>query len=1135
MKIIANYSFLPWLRQGVANTITMADGDTTVKTRATISVALNLTGQAVGGSAPLTQPLTQNIALYGPGDIVGIDSRAIVRLEPRNWITNFESNYFPAIDFYDEDFPWRYTPAAPDGSGLKLRPWIALVVLQESEFTEGQNASQRPLPYITVADATVFPPADQLWAWAHVHFNQSLSGGPSELVSPDMTAVLPRVQALVNQNRDLAYSRILCPRRLADSTPYHAFLVPVFETGRLAGIGQDPNAAPHATFSAWGSYPGKGEGNNYPYYYRWYFQTGSHGDFEYLVQLLKPQPLDPRVGIRDMDVLDPGSNIPGITDAALGGVLRLGGALQVPDADLSAADLAARQKYENWDQPYPHPFETALAKFINLADDYSDQSSAAANSATAISPGIANDPDPLITAPLYGRWHSLTQRLLFNSDGTTAPNDTNWVHRLNLDPRFRVPANFGTDVIEKNAEDYMNDAWEQIGDVLAANAKIRRLQLSMQVSAQWHAETLKPLAAADPERALSVTAPVGSRVLVAGAAVSAASSSAASASTPSAAAIAPPGTVTSIVNTSLVPSAYSSAAMRRVLRPRARLMRSLPFTATITPRNLLGRVNNGEVSAAPPKVVPPGVPTIDKVSVAAAPKNEPSWILNLLKKYPWLPIAVLVAAIVLGLLLAVLVPVAGIVLGVAIVAGGVLLYRQLRKWEGANAPSQTVSETGQTVAAVAQLPKSPDFVLTDPGTNTRPTVGNADSPTAVNFKNALRDSFSLLDATRTVAARPAPIALNMAALVPTMVQAVDPLVTIPKRALSMISVPSWVVQQIGDQFGEVMAYPKIDLPMYGPLKDISPELLLPNINLIPPNSITLIETNQRFIEAYMVGLNHDFARKLLWREFPTDERGSYFRQFWDPGTYLDTDTTLTPDQIKEKLYDIPELHRWALTSSLGEHNNRAPVGQTGEQAVLVIRGELLKKYPTAVIYAHHAQWARNKDGSIDLTQPRSLEDIDDAFADNPPPSVIRTPLYEAKVDPDIYFFGFDLTITEAQGGTGKNPNDDPGWFFVIKQRPGEPRFGLELTRENPTPEVDVELTWDDVMPGGAAGQFLPGSSLATVPITQPTETADDKMSQYTDDVEVNRAAISSARWAYILFRSPVMVAVHADQMLGSGS
>jgi len=480
MKIIATYSFLPWLRQGVANTITAADGDNTVKTRATINVALQLTGQAVGGGAPLTQALTQNIALYGPGDIVGIDARAIVRLEPRNWITNFESNYLPAIDFCDPDFPWRYTPAGPDGTGLKLRPWIALVVFQESEFTEGQGTGQRPLPYVTVTDASLFPPADQLWAWAHVHFNQSLSAGPTELVSPDMSAVLPRVQALVNQNRDLAYSRILCPRRLADRTGYHAFLMPVFETGRLAGLGQDPGAAPFATFSAWGTYAGKAQATSYPYYYRWYFQTGTHGDFEYLVELLKPQPLDARVGTRDMDVQDPGSNIPGITSPSLGGVLRLGGALQVPDADLSPPDLLTRQKYENWDQPYPDAFETGLARFINLADDYSTQTSAAANTASGISPGITADPDPLITSPLYGRWHSLTRRLLFNSDGTAAPNSTNWVHRLNLDPRFRVPANFGTDVVEKNAEDFMNDAWEQIGDVLAANTKIRRLQLAMQ-------------------------------------------------------------------------------------------------------------------------------------------------------------------------------------------------------------------------------------------------------------------------------------------------------------------------------------------------------------------------------------------------------------------------------------------------------------------------------------------------------------------------------------------------------------------------------------------------------------------------------------------------------------------------------
>ena len=74
-----------------------------------------------------------------------------------------------------------------------------------------------------------------------------------------------------------------------------------------------------------------------------------------------------------------------------------------------------------------------------------------------------------------------------------------------------------------------------------------------------------------------------------------------------------------------------------------------------------------------------------------------------------------------------------------------------------------------------------------------------------------------------------------------------------------------------------------------------------------------METNQRFIEAYMVGLNYEFARKLLWREYPTDQRGSYFRQFWSVGDTIDSEG-LSEDALKEKLYDIPEIHRWALTS-----------------------------------------------------------------------------------------------------------------------------------------------------------------------------------------------------------------------------
>jgi hypothetical protein len=460
MSEIATYSFLPWLRTGIANTITDPDGDQAIHTRATTQVELKIMGNPVASSAEgLTAEVGQEVALYGPGDIVGIDERTIVRTEPRNWITNFESNYLAAIDFYDEDFPWRYTPAAPDG--LKLRPWITLVVLAESEFTEGKNIAGRPLPFITIADLSVLPAAEELWAWAHVHVNQPVDA-PGEVVSSETKAVLSRLESALGQNHDIAYSRLLCPRQLQDDTAYHAFVIPTFETGRLAGIGANPEVAKFATASAWEQYEGRPEGNEFPFYYRWYFRTGSHGDFEYLVRLLKPEPVDARVGSRDMDVTHPDPNIPGIPNPALGGVLRLGGALQVPEADLSEAALAERKTFEEWDQPYPEkPFHISLAAFINLADDYNAQPPAKANAAAEILSTTEGkpDPDPLLTAPLYARWHALTQRLLTERDGTPVPDERNWVHNVNLDPRYRVAAGFGADVVEKNAEEYMNDAW----------------------------------------------------------------------------------------------------------------------------------------------------------------------------------------------------------------------------------------------------------------------------------------------------------------------------------------------------------------------------------------------------------------------------------------------------------------------------------------------------------------------------------------------------------------------------------------------------------------------------------------------------------------------------------------------------
>lgn len=1107
MSNLPTYSFLPWYRRGIANTIASADKDPTVAARAATHVELQLSGTPVAGGEALTRKLEQDVALYGPGDLVGIDERAILRTEPRNWITNFESNYLPAVDFYDEDFLWRYTPAAPDGSHQRLRPWLTLLVLAEGEFEEGKNMTGRPLPYITVADQSLFPPADDLWAWAHVHFNRSLAGSPGEVVSTDSAAVAGRAETILAQDPDAAYARLLCPRRLEDETAYHAFLVPTFESGRLAGIGKDPNEAPFATASAWADYPTgapkpRQQGSEYPVYFRWLFRTGDHGDFLYLVRLLKPQPVDPRVGVRDMDVQEPGSNVPGIPD--LGGILRLGGALQVPEQDLDKDELAERKRFEEWDQPFPHAFETGLAAFVNLPDDYASREAAAANAETGLGPEVEDNRDPLITAPLYGQWHALTQRLLSERDGGPVPNQEGWVQRLNLDPRFRAPAGLGAEVVESNAEQYMNYAWQQIGDVLEANNLIRRLHLATAVSTHWYDFHLSPLAATNLERSFALTAPVHSKILGS------------------------PTTVEHLRKSSRVPPVLTSAAFRRVVRPRSRLIRGLPFTAAATPANLLQRVNDGKVTAAAPKAVPAGVPTVDEVAAAAEANDVPAGVLRLLARFrllPWLLIAlgvILLIALTLVLSLA-----AGIIAFVVLVGLALLLLRR-RTGDPAVA---SIGEGDQTAGGVEALPENPGFELSEPGAGTTTPTGGGDSATAGRLKIGLEDSFALIGASRQVGRQPEPAKLDIGGVNATVVAALDPQVTIRRRGLATIQLPPWIADPLVEDFGEVMAYPRIDLPMYEPLKERSAELFLPNINLIEPNSITLVETNQRFIEAYMVGLNHEFARKLLWREFPTDQRGSYFRQFWDVRSVINVEG-LSEDALREQLYDVPELHRWSTSTALGDHNNRQSPEEHGEQAVLVIRGELLKKYPTAVIYAHRAEWEFESDGvTPDLTKPRTLVPLAPGEEDKPPRGKLRAPLYEAKADPDIYFFGFDLGVAEAMGGTGHPPDTDPGWFFVIKERPGEPRFGLELERDA-APEVLDELTWDDALPGGE--DFLSATSLASFPLASvPGGDPEHKGAQHGDDEAALGAAASSARWAYLLFRPPVMVAIHADEMLRS--
>src|SRR5690242_10297195 len=240
---LRNYTFLPWLRQGLAGNVAVTDnlgGASVEPQRASVDVSFK-----VG-----TEPVSKQAHLLGPGDVIGINPRAIVKTEPRNWVTDFESNYLPYIEFYDEDFPWRFTPAIAANAltETRLRPWIFLVVMKEDEFAD-RNPSG-PLPAFELKEgldpAVFFPPPDQSWAWAHVHVSQNIIGNALQAATDgDVGTVEQNLEQTLRANADIGSSRLLSARKLEDNTAYHAFVVPAFETGRLAGLGLDipPNTS----------------------------------------------------------------------------------------------------------------------------------------------------------------------------------------------------------------------------------------------------------------------------------------------------------------------------------------------------------------------------------------------------------------------------------------------------------------------------------------------------------------------------------------------------------------------------------------------------------------------------------------------------------------------------------------------------------------------------------------------------------------------------------------------------------------------------------------------------------------------------------------------------------------------------
>jgi hypothetical protein len=930
--------FLPWVRQGAASGITTPDSLGSAQ-RADVSLPVSV--QLTNFTVP-----ARDVRLYGPADVTAIDPRQIVRVQPRHLTTNFESNFFPLIEFDRPDFPWLFTPAKP-GAGERLRPWMCLVVVRKRPSVTLGRTETSPLSVLefTSPVAEDLPDLDESWAWAHAQ------------VVGSATDTVPTLKGAIENAPARTVSRLVCPRRLDPDVAYIACVVPAFDVGRKTALGFPVAEQELTTLEPAWRLDQATKPFQLPVFFSWEFTTGPEGDFESLVRDLKPRPLPEKVGTRPLDLTRPGFGLPS------GGVIAMKGVLKPPEP------VTAQP------QPVSPPLQAKLADVLNAP-------------ANALNAPVAQD--LIVAPPIYGATYPPKERV----EVTATPQ--HWVNDLNLDPRDRIAASFGTRIVQEDQEHLMASAWQQVDAIEKENEQRRRRQLAATTRQSTWVRHVRPI---EDDGLLQITGLSLAKVAV---------------SVQEGQTIVQ-RTVAWQLNGSQAPG-FQSAALRRVARPRGAINR----------RALTPAVVQNQTFARPMVKLTQTLPPVDRVVITGPPR-------------------IFVGRIV-------------------------------------------------TIKSVSDAALTPQF---DPAKLTPANIADRNfRPPVLTIRETQGRSFQSFDdefseVTLTAEFRAAAGAhltkLVRLGSIGRIVFRVPDLATLKGRLQ-----PVQPATIRGLEAGEipvdqqVLAHPQFPAPMSERLMELAPEFLLPGLENVPPNSVTLVQPNARFIEAFMIGLNHEMGRELLWREYPTDRRGSYFRFFWN-----------RRGSAQQEF--MQPIHSW--NGPLGR--NPSASGNP-DHLVLLVRGELFRRYPNAVIYAAKAT------GTV--TNPKLTTQE-------------RYPLFRGSAPPEVVFFGFDLTVAVARG-----TDPDPGWFFVIQQQPGEPDFGLDMPKDiNPQPPRVTDwnqLTWRHLVQSAAELRALTHVKVGVKPAAPPPPLPDTSANPPGAQWGAN-----GAHMARITLQKPVRIAILARQML----
>ncbi|WP_380876354.1 hypothetical protein ACFB49_08310 [Sphingomonas sp. DBB INV C78] len=559
---------------------------------------------------------------------------------------------------------------------------------------------------------------------------------------------------------------------------------------------------------------------------------------------------------------------------------------------------------------------------------------------------ILNTPDhapaaaPLLAPPRYGAAYRIQVTL-------GPANSTSWYEQLNTNPANRIAAALGVQIVQRDQEALVASAWDQAADMRVATTLGRLADVGVAVAQRIFTRHLQPLA---PESGIFVIAPLLRRLRLD-----------ATADGATGAGLLPDGALTADVFSSTIRrvARVRGPAVRRAVRrtsgfPSLKLATRMTAVARATGARLdVGSLATFQLlGGATPASLTGAWASIRPEAFADVPPR-PGFGISPLK-----------------------LPDSGS-------TGGI--FNPIRP------DTATRSDAELARARPRPLPGDPPDIpdLPDPPTPTPHPPPRRDSVQAAAFRalaprhltrflpsinpdNPTGSTVDLGAAFGQIMAMAAPRETFRVAL-GRMLVAPEPTDDLPGTAGNPEPAPTIPTN----------LSPRFAAPMANALAELGQEWLLPGLEGVPANTAMALVTNSSFVQAFMIGLNHEFGRELLWREFPAPLNATFFQRFWDSAIDPTTPVDLEP---------------LAARGDRSLDEDATP----GDQFVLLLRSELLRRFPDATV-----------------TAVRGGES--------------RLPMFTGAMVPDVRYFGFAIPEGEAAQ-----------WSVVIAEQPSAPRFGFEV-------------------------------------------------------------------------------------------